>query len=157
MISNHGFASRALFVLAILCTGLLICNLAAMPVHREQVFVQRGRIDSLGETVILIGFLLVPIFNILSLSWIAWRMRSTRKVHERDRGILALGILCLVLMIGEKAMVDEIGREFSLGWEVTGEWIILYGFLAVQLLYNIVIVRRLYRAVRTHRREARAV
>ena len=56
MRSNHGFVPRALFVLAILCTGLLICNLAAMPIHAQQVFVQRGRIDSLGETVILIGF-----------------------------------------------------------------------------------------------------
>jgi hypothetical protein len=43
-------------------------------------------------------------------------------------------------------MVDEIGREYLLGWEVVGEWIILYVFLAIQLLYNIVILRRVHRA-----------
>jgi hypothetical protein len=60
------------------------------------------------------------------------------------------------LLVGEKAMVDEIGREYLLGWEVVGEWIILYVFLAIQLLYNIFILRRVYRACVAGRSGARA-
>ena len=53
-------------------------------------------------------------------------------------------------------MVDEIGREYQLGREVSGEWILLYLFLVIQLLYNLVILRRLYHACKVQRITAEA-
>jgi len=53
-------------------------------------------------------------------------------------------------------MVDEIGHEYLLGWEVVGEWIILYVFLATQLLYNFAILWRLFRAYEARRSEVKA-
>jgi hypothetical protein len=41
-------------------------------------------------------------------------------------------------------MRDEIGREYQLGWEVLGEWIILSTFLMNQLLYDLVILMQLF-------------
>jgi hypothetical protein len=58
--------------------------------------------------------------------------------------------------MGEKVMVVDIGREYLLGWEAIGEWIILYVFLATQLLYNAVILRQVYRTCEAQRNEARA-
>jgi hypothetical protein len=49
------------------------------------------------------------------------------------------GILCMAALIGEKVMVDEIGREMRMGWEVSGEWIILYTLLSLQLIYSLYI------------------
>jgi len=152
----NGFVYRAAFALAILCTVLLVYNMAAMPIYKGQVFFERGTISTGGEVVILIGFILMPIFDIISLLWVSSCMRQAHTVRRADRGILALGALCLILLVGEKAMVDEIGREYLQGWEVTGEWIILYVFLAIQLFYNIVILRRLYRAGEVQRREGEA-
>jgi hypothetical protein len=146
MKATYGLVYRAGFGLAIVCTGLLVYNIVAIPIFKEQVFLERGTISAGGELVILIGFVLVLIFNILSLLWVSLRVRKTQAVRKGDYGVLALGALCLLLLVGEKAMVDEIGREYLLGWEVVGEWIILYVFLAIQLLYNIVILRRVYRA-----------
>jgi hypothetical protein len=40
-------------------------------------------------------------------------------------------------------VVDEISREYRLGWEVLGEWIILYVLLKTQLVYNLVILLKL--------------
>jgi hypothetical protein len=40
-------------------------------------------------------------------------------------------------------VVDEIPRECRLGWEVLGEWIILYVLLTTQLVYNLVILLKL--------------
>jgi hypothetical protein len=154
MKTTTGSMHRVVFALAVLCTGLLAVNMAAMPIYKEQVFLQRGTIDSAGEFVILIGFLLVPVFNIVSLLWMASRMRRVQAVSNGDKGILALGVLCMILLIGEKVMVDEIGRETLLGWEVTGEWIILYIFLAIQLFYNFVILRRMHRTHTVQRTEA---
>lgn len=141
-----GLLYRPAFALAIVCTGLLIYNLVAMPIHKEQVFLERGTINTGGEMAILIGFVLVPMFNIVSLLWMLSRIRQAHVVHKVDKGVLVLGVLCLILLMGDKVMVDEIGREYMLGWEVLGEWIILYLFLATQLLYNLIILRRIYRA-----------
>jgi hypothetical protein len=144
MKTTYRLVDRAAFALAILCTGLLVYIMVAMPIYKEQVFLERGSITIGGEMVILIGFVFVLIFNIVSLLWMLSRIR--RAVRKGGRWVFALGALCLILLLGEKVMVDEIGREYGLGWEVVGEWIILYVFLAIQFFYNIVILRRLYRA-----------
>jgi hypothetical protein len=156
MKATDGLVYRAAFGLAILCTGFLVYNMAAMPIFKDQVFLERGKISGGGEMVILIGFVLVLIFNIVSLLWVSSRIRKAQAVRKGDYGVLALGTLCLLLLVGEKAMVDEIGHEYLLGWEVVGEWIILYVFLAIQLLYNIVILRRVYRTYAAQRSETRA-
>jgi uncharacterized membrane protein YfcA len=105
---------------------------------------------------IIIGFVLVLIFNIVSLLWVSLRIRKPQAIRKRDGWVLALGALCLILLLAEKVMADEIGREYLQGWEVVGEWIILYVFLAIQLLYNFVILRRVYRANPVQRSEAAA-
>jgi len=156
MKATDGLVYRAAFALAILCTGFLVYNMAAMPIYKEKVFLERGTISTGGEMAILIGFVLLLIFNIGSLLWVSLRIRKAQAVPKGDRGVLALGALCLLLLVGEKVMVDEIGREYLLGWEVVGEWIILYVFLAIQLFYNVVILRRVYRASAAQRTETRA-
>jgi hypothetical protein len=156
MAPNHGFMPRGAFALAILCTGMLVFNMVAIPVYKDQVFLQRGTLNPGVEMVILIGFALVLLFNIVSLSWVSRRIRQAQGVRKGEWGVLALGALCLILMAGEKVMVDEIGREYLLGWEVLGEWIILYAFLAIQLVYNVVILSLVYRSFMARRGKARA-
>jgi hypothetical protein len=70
-------------------------------------------------------------------------------VRIGDIAVLTLGALCLILLVGEKVMADEIGREYLLGWEVVGEWVILYVFLTIQLIYNVIILRRVYHVCRS--------
>jgi len=53
-------------------------------------------------------------------------------------------------------MIDEIGREYLLGWEVLGEWIILYVFLTTQLIYNLVILLQLFRIYHARYSEGKA-
>jgi hypothetical protein len=148
MNANYGFTCRAAFALATVCTALLVCNMAAMPIYKQQIFLERGTITTGGEMVILIGFVLVLMFNVMSLLWVSSRIRKAEAVHMGDITVLTLGALCLILLVGEKVMVDEIGREYLLGWEVVGEWVILYVFLTIQLLYNFIILRRVYRVCR---------
>lgn len=142
---KHRFVYSVFFALAVLCTGLLVYNMVALPIYKDHIFIERGTINTGGEMVILIGFILVFIFNILSLLWLLLHIRQDKKTHKKDIVVLALGVLCLFLLMGDKVMVDEIGRELFLGWEVKGECIILYVFLATQLLYNVIILRWVYR------------
>ena len=55
--------------------------------------------------------------------------------------LFLLGLICCVLLLCEKAMVDEIARETALGWEVIGEWVILYIALVIQLVYIGLVLR----------------
>lgn len=146
---TYGFMCCAAFALAIVCTALLVYSMAAIPIYKQQVFLERGRITSGAEMVILIGFVLVLVFNVVSILWVSSCIRKAEAVRRGDIAVLTLGALCLILLVGEKVMVDEIGREYLLGWEVFGEWAILYVFLTIQLLYNIIILRRVYRICRS--------
>ena len=72
---------RIAFALATLCAGSLVFIMAAMPIYREQVFLERGTITPGGQTAILIGFVLVLIFDIISVVWVSahvWQARSLR-------------------------------------------------------------------------------
>jgi hypothetical protein len=137
-------------VLAILSIGFLAFNMLGIPIYNEQVFFERGTLSSV-EIVILFGFGLVFTFDIVSLLWVLARLRQSENGSVGDKATLILGVLCLFLFIGEKTMVDEIGREYLLGWEVLGEWIILYIFLTIQFIYNLVILVQLSRAYRDRR------
>lgn len=141
----HKLFNRVVLTLAILCTVLLAYNILAIQFYKKQVFIERGMITTGGEMGILVGFIVVLIFNIVSLLWVSSRRRQSQTTHKKDWMLLILGALCLILLVGDKVMVDEIGREYLLGWEVIGEWIILYVFLSIQLLYNFVILQRMYR------------
>ena len=69
---------RAIFVLAILCTGLLVYNMVAMPIYKEQIFLERGTMTTDAELVILIGFVLIPVFNLASLIWVLLSNRRSQ-------------------------------------------------------------------------------
>lgn len=156
MRAGIGLPRRAAIALAVLCTAWLAYNMVAMFVFRQQVFVERGAISAGGELSILIGFILLLLFNLASVLWASWRIRRAPGARRASWGILALGLACLVLMVGDKAMVDEIGREYGSRSGVTSEWVILYALLAIQLLYNIIILRGLRVADQSRFVESRA-
>ena len=147
---KHRLLYNSTFVLAILAIGFLVFNMLGMVIFKQQVFFERGTLAGV-EIVILIGFGLIFLFDISSLLWLLLSLRRSEKSSVGDKATLILGVLCLFLLIGEKTMIDEIGREYLLGWEVLGEWIILYTFLTAQLIYSLGILLQLFRTRRDRR------
>lgn len=135
------------FVLVILSTGFLVFNMLGILTHKRQVFFEQEIISGV-EIVILIGFGLVLVFDVTSLLWGLLRLCQPGRVSIGAIATLVLGVLCPFLLLGEKVMVDEIAREYRLGWEVLGEWIILYVLLTIQLIYNLVVFLQLLRVYR---------
>jgi hypothetical protein len=150
MAKESGLLTRLTAGLAVLSIAFLAFNMVGIPVYKEQVFIERGTLSGV-EMVIGIGFGLVLLFDVASLLWVLLRLHQSENGGVGDKATLILGALCLCLFVGEKAMVDEIGREYLLGWEVLGEWIILYILLTIQLVYNLIILVRLFRARRDQR------
>jgi hypothetical protein len=48
-------------------------------------------------------------------------------------------------MAAEKVMVDEIAHQMELAWSMQTEYLMLYGMLIVQLVYNLLVLRRTLR------------
>lgn len=140
MTKNNKTIFNPISLLSIFSAIFLIYIMLALVIYKEQIFIERG-IISIVEIPIIIGFGLILLFNIVSFSKLSWKFRKSGEMKISEKLTLILGGLCLLLLIGEKTMVDEIGREYLLGWETAGEWIILYIFLTVQLFYNLMILR----------------
>ena len=139
------------FTLGWLSIFMLIFIMTAMPIYKGQVFLDRGSITIGAELIILIGFIILAMFMLVSIIWLIARIRHPPGNNKLYITTLLLGGICLILFVGEKVMVDEIGREYSLGWEVLGEWIILYLILMMQLFYNILILLLTYRSLPAHK------
>lgn len=145
MSKQGGTLRTSTFVLALTSTGFLVFNMLAMRIFTEDVFLERQTFSSV-EVFILVGFILIFLFGISALLWTFLRLRKYEDVGASHKAIPVLGVFCLVFVLGEKVMIDEIGREYLLGWEVLGEWIILYAFLTTQLVYNLLVLLRLFRS-----------
>lgn len=130
---------------ALAAAVLLSCSMLAIPFLKEQIFVERGTIDTAGEFLVLLAFAQYAVFTVISICWLLSCLRQGRQSRKAAYGLLSFGVLCLFLLTGIKQMVDEIAREYGMGWDVGAEWAILYVFLSLQLLYIFTILRRLFR------------
>ncbi len=79
---------------------------------KEQIFFDRGNITLGGEALVLVGFVSVAIFDVTTVVWMLARLRRASSASTADYLTVGLGILCTVLLVGEKVMIDEIGREY---------------------------------------------
>lgn len=131
------FTALTTMVLAVLATSALVFNMLAMQFHRNELFLGQGILNSVG-IIALSGFIVILLFNVVSFLWL---LNSYRRQFTLGKVVaLVLGVLCMILLIVDKVMIDEIGRELRLAWETQGEWIILYGAMFIQLFYGLVVL-----------------
>jgi hypothetical protein len=143
---NHLYGpQRISILLAFIGTFMTAYVMAGVYAFREQVFLNRGIISLGGELSILIAIITMVLLNIVSILWLWSRVRTTRPSRWVDYGLLVIGFLVLALFAGEKILVDEISHEYSVESETTGEWIVLYVCLGIQLCYSIAILLKLVR------------
>lgn len=135
---NDLFRSGA-FALAALSILSVVSIMTGLQLFKGEVFMQRETFSG-GEMLLAAAFLSVALFNVVSLGWLIAGLQRSLERRGADLMAIAMGVLCMVLLLGEKTMIDEIAREHPLGWEVLGEWIILYSFLVVQLVYSILVL-----------------
>jgi hypothetical protein len=136
---------KTIFILSVLTTTFILFIMAGLLMFKKQVFIERDTI-SLSEIFIGAGFLLICLFDITSIAWLIIKRPTFHESSISKILSIALGGFCLLLLIGDKTMVDEIGRESAIGRETLGEWIILYVFLLVQLSYNLLLIKLLVRS-----------
>ncbi len=129
----------ALFRLAAVTGAWLLFNLIAMPLAWGGVNASGG-VRGAIQLLILLGFLLVVVFDLLSLAW-CWSRWGSRVAGGTEAGLAVFAIMSLFAMMGAKVMVDEIARETPLGG-AGGEWGVLYVCLILQLSFVVIVLFR---------------
>lgn len=123
--------------------GLLFI-LAVQPFHAEEIFVRRDTLTAV-EWVMLVGFGLIVLFNVTSLAWLLGRSATGGDERTGDLLTALFGVVCVVLLAADKVMADEVAHEWGLEAGRPGEWFMLYTFLTVQLVYNVIVILKLTR------------
>jgi len=132
----------ALLWLGALATGFLVFILIGIWVFRDRVFTIGNQL-SLVELTMLIGMVSVLLFNIVSLFWLSRKRFKSTYSRATDSVLFGLGILCIVMMMAEKVMIDDIAHETAVAWSIQREYLMLYGMLFLQLIYNLLMGMRL--------------
>lgn len=143
---------RTTSVLGLLATGGTIFLMVGLQLYWDEVYLNQRSLSP-AEGIMILGILFILLFNISSIVRAAHLIRGKLKSTAMDFVVLLLGLFCILLLIGTKVLSDEIAREYRLGWETTGEWIILYLFLAFQLAYNGLVFFQIYRSDKIDHRQ----
>jgi hypothetical protein len=123
-------------------TAFLVFILIGMWVFRDRLFTIGNPLAML-DLVILVGIIFILLFNIVSLFWFGRAHIKSGKSRASDLVLFGIGVLCTVMMMAEKVMADEIAHETASGWKIQAEYLMLYGMLLIQLVYNLLIGMRL--------------
>jgi len=146
-------SGEVFFGLAAISAVCLVFNMIAIVVFRREFFMVREPLVPAGW-VVLGGFVVVLLFDLAYVTWCIFRLHvGTSGINDATASgatgkdispMLSLGVISIIMLAGAKVMADEIGRESTLGWETTGEWIILYCCLFVQLVFAALAVSDTY-------------
>ena len=128
---------KAVIILAIFAAAGAVFNLITIPLFHEEVFIRQYTIAPV-EIIILLGFLAILIFNLMSLFWLVLQIHKESDSKTGHILLLIFTIFCIIGLMGQKVMLDEVANEYYLGWNVQGEWIIFLGLLSLQLVYCLV-------------------
>ncbi len=90
------------------------------------------RFENLGSVVdrlmILVGtgFFVIFIFHICSILNLALQLRFFKRANIIRAFTVFVGVLSVLLLVGNLGLLSDIGKESKLGWDTSGEWIFLY-------------------------------
>ena len=134
----------------VLLTGIgtamgLAFIMGVQPFHAEEIFVNRDTLTGI-EWIMLLGFGLIVLFNIISLAWLLSRAKAPPGQRATDLLTAALGVFCIVLLAVDKVMADEVAHEWEMEGGSPGEWYILYLCLSVQMIYILIAIWKSGRA-----------
>jgi hypothetical protein len=103
------------------------------------------------EVILLISFLLIFIFNVFCFMWGCRQSKSKRDSIFATYVLLA-SVLCIVMLFGQKTIIDEIAHQYRLKWESNNEWLIVYLFFILQLIFNLLILVKVRGSIKNYNR-----
>ena len=129
------------FVMSILSLAGFIYNLLFYESIRPGIY-EFADISGILETMqipVALSYIFVFIFHIVAVLYIFFQLMYFKKEDILRAFLFFLGIISTIMVIGDFALLSDIGKEYMLGLDTSGEWSVLYGNQAVHLLFAVLI------------------
>jgi hypothetical protein len=81
--------------------------------------------ESYGIAVGL-DFILIAIFHLSCVGTLLAHLVIQKTTSKIKIAAITLGVISGVMILGDMALLSDIGKEFPLGWQTIGEWITLF-------------------------------
>ncbi len=119
----------------------LIYNIIAFEYFRPRTinFEELGPNADTLSLFIYLGLFVMFVFHISAILTTVYQMQLFGSENNIRRVTLIIGIISFMTIFADFGLLSDIGKESRLGWDVKGEWIILYLTLIPQILFYILI------------------
>ena len=97
-------------------------------------FGELGRLEVLAGFVWL-SFLFMFMVHVIAGITVLLHLRYFREIRPINIVIVILGITSFLAVFSDWAILGDIGKEFEMGWDTSGEWTILYILLGIHAVF----------------------
>lgn len=90
--------------------------------------------ETLGKVVAL-NIILIAFFHLISVLTLLTHLIKHKDTSSLLTSAITIGILSGLMILGDIALLSDIGKEYHQGWQTRGEWIILFISYGLHALY----------------------
>jgi hypothetical protein len=126
-------------VLSIITLLFILYICFSFIIFKRDVFYYRGSVSA-SELPIILGFMMIMVFNCTSVVWIIINRQLKSYGPFLKVFLLAFCGICFILLVIDKVLIDDIGKQYKENVDFTGEFVMLYTSLVIQLIYTSLIL-----------------
>lgn len=115
-----------------------------------------GRLEKLSEFVWL-SYLYMFLFHLIAAWTLVVQMRYIQKIRLLSIAAVSIGVVSFLGVFSDWAVFGDIGKEYKMGWDTSGEWDILYIILGIHMIFVLLVtgisagIPRMLRQISTDR------
>lgn len=98
---------------------------------------------------IILGLFMAIIFHLFSLLTVVYQIKVLRSDDTLRKATLIFGVISFMAVFGDIGLLSDIGKESAHGWDVSGEWLVLYLSLIPQILFYVLMFRSVMITLKT--------
>ncbi|MCG9480045.1 MAG: hypothetical protein K9H14_07555 [Actinomycetia bacterium] len=100
-----------------------------------------------------IFFILIFLFHWAAITYLVINLRFFRRESLFISVLFFLAILSMLMVMGDFALLSDIGKEYQQGWDTSGEWVILYISQALHLVFWVLLAVWMAASVRIRKQQ----
>jgi hypothetical protein len=97
-----------------------------------------GRLEKLAEGVWL-SYLFLLVYHVLAAGTLVLQAQYTLRIQLVSIMAIVIGIFSFFGVFSEWAVFGDIGKEYKMGWDTSGEWSILYIILGIHAVFLLMV------------------
>jgi len=134
-------SGKVTFYLGIISLASLVYNLIFYEILRPRIlrFEDISKILDKMEIFAAAAFILIFIFHISAILNITFQLNFFKTESLLRAFVFFLAVISILMVVGDFALLNDIGKEHAAGLDTSGEWPILYFSQFLHILLNILV------------------